>query len=365
MNIAWNNYGWDFGNNAAGYGGGNGYDPLWWENTFNDIKLHGGNCVRIWIHCKAEHNPLFNSSGFCTGLNTNFFNHLDDLLLRAENHNLMVIFCLFDFMLADVGRHDLIKDVHKTQAYINNALKPMVQRYAGKCNLLAWEIINEPEWIMSGVPGAGNHAGAPVTISEMQRFVGMCASVIHRNSSKYVTVGSTSIKWNSTVTPAVQNYWTDAMLRNATSDDPFAYLDFYQIHYYDWMGNSLSPFATLKSYWQLDKPVLIGETGDNGNYNFQQQYNLSYQNGYAGTLMWAYKSGGAAAWNDFKNAMKNFRNNNTSIVDFSCAAVSTTVPVEHSELPKTILIQKGQTLHLSASDFSNSYDFQLLDLYGK
>lgn len=75
-NIAWNNYGWDFG--ISKYG--NGYSPEWWENTFNNIEKFGGNSARIWIHCAGSLNPLFNSEGKCTGLNENLVKDLKNML---------------------------------------------------------------------------------------------------------------------------------------------------------------------------------------------------------------------------------------------------------------------------------------------
>ncbi|MBX9853058.1 MAG: cellulase family glycosylhydrolase [Cytophagaceae bacterium] len=363
-NIAWYNYGWDFGDNAAGFGGGNGYDAVWWENTFTDIESYGGNCVRIWIHCKGEHNPLFDVNGKCSGLNNNFFNNLDNLLQRAEAHNIMVIFCLYDFLVADIGRHDLMTDTSKTKAYINNALIPMVQRYANQCNLIAWEIISEPEWIMNGIPGGGNYAGGPVTITQMQRFVGMCASAIHQYSAKYVTVGSASIRWNASITPAVGNFWSDAALKAAAYNDNNAYLDFYQVHYYDNMGTGLSPYSKTKAAWGFDKPTLVGETGDAGSYTYQQQYDYSYSNGFAGCLMWAYESGGAAAWNDFKDEMKTFRDNNISVVDFDCALLATAHAVEEQNFSMGTLLDEGNAIQINFEKLSGIKNIRLVNVNG-
>lgn len=37
----------------------------------------------------------------------------------------------------------------------------------------------------------------------------MIAEAVHTHSSKYITVGSASLKWNSDVNPSVSNYWSD------------------------------------------------------------------------------------------------------------------------------------------------------------
>ncbi len=143
-NIAWNHFGCDIGSH---YQYGTMYDALWFENMFSDCNVKGINTVRLWIHCDGRGSPEFDANNYVTGLDNNFFIHFDDILRRAENHNIMIIPCLWSFdMTKDYtnvagmygGMHaDLIQDTLKTRSYINNALIPMVQRYANSCNLLA------------------------------------------------------------------------------------------------------------------------------------------------------------------------------------------------------------------------------------
>lgn len=80
----------------------------------------------------------------------------------------------------------------------------MVQGVEEESNLIAWEVCNEPEWIVETYHVA--------TWFELQRFAGLIASAIHNVSSKYVTLGSASLKWNSDVSPAQGNYWKDSAL---------------------------------------------------------------------------------------------------------------------------------------------------------
>lgn len=56
--------------------------------------------------------------------------------------------------------------------------------------VLAWDIINEPEWVM-------NDLKPPNTVSkkEMQCFVGKCAAAIHRKGA-LATVGCARSQWN-------------------------------------------------------------------------------------------------------------------------------------------------------------------------
>jgi hypothetical protein len=155
----------------------------------------------------------------------------------------------------------------------------------------------------------------------MQRFCAMIAAAIHQNSSKMVTVGSASLKWNSDLNPpCVGNLWSDAALQ-AAYNAPGAKLDFYQIHYYDWMNPWYDPYTAGRTpaYWKLDKPVIIGETpaGD-GIHTVADQINSAYANGLAGIMPWSYADtlGGSVGFDKVKNQLKSFRDAHASIVDF-------------------------------------------------
>lgn len=335
-NIPWQYYGADVGTH---YQWGSLYDTNWFDSVFTECENYGINCIRLWIHCDGRANPEF-SNGYVTGLDTNFFSNLDDLFLKANNHNLMVMPCLWSFdMTKDftsvagmyAGLHaDLITDTLKTNSYINNVLIPMVQRYANTCNLLAWEIINEPEWSMN-VSGGGNTTQT-VSASQMQRFVGMQAKAIHQHSTKMVTVGSASLKWNSDKfsinTPCIGNFWNNQKIQTAYNHS-LAYLDFYQIHYYSWMHSPwiFDPINLNypNNYWQLDKPALIGEIGaKDPHYSNSTILSNAYTNNFAGIMFWSMAADSShGSFHDFKNACKNFRDNHVSLVDFNCNSTST------------------------------------------
>ncbi|NLD92615.1 MAG: T9SS type A sorting domain-containing protein [Fibrobacter sp.] len=328
MNVPWNAFGSDAGTH---YQWGALYDSTFFHTLFQQCKEYGVNCVRLWIHCDGRTSPEFDDDGAVSGLDTNFLSNLEDIFRIGEENNVMVMPCLWSFdMTKDFtgsagkygGLHaDLIKDSLKTVSYINNALVPMVKRFANTCNLFAWEIINEPEWSISG-PGTTVQL---VSKKEMVRFCGMIAEAIHANSSKMVTVGSACLKWNSTkIGPAEAHYWSDSSFADAYNK-PGSNLDFYQIHYYDWMFNAewgYDPFQITKTpaYWNLDKPALIGENpGVEGKYTLKQMIDNAYENGYAGIMPWSYDSvDNFGSWNMCKNELKAFHDKHASLIDFSC-----------------------------------------------
>ena len=337
INVPWNQFGSDAGSH---YQWGHLYNSTWFETFFTQCQQYGVNCVRLWIHCDGRTLPEFNDSGYVIGLDPTFLTDFEDILGRGQAHKVMVMPCLWSFdMTKDNtsgagkygGKHsDLIRSVPRTQSYLDNALIPIVKRFAATPNLFAYEIINEPEWSVSDVQAGG--AGDMVTKVEMQRFCGMIASAIHANSNKMVTVGSASLKWCSPrVGPAVLNMWSDSALKAASAGDLKATLDFYQVHYYDWMNNTdwgydpmqLSP-AKTPSWWNLDKPVLVGECpATNGIYTVSQMIANCFANSYCGIMPWSYNANdGAGTWDGVKTQLKAFRDAHPDMVDYTTSTIA-------------------------------------------
>jgi Cellulase (glycosyl hydrolase family 5) len=331
INVPWNAYGSDVGTH---YQWGALYSPSFFTTFFQQCQSYGINCVRLWIHCDGRTSPEFDGNGNVTGLDTNFFSNFDDIFRIAAANNVMIMPCLWSFdMTKDftstagkyAGLHaNLIQDTNKTRSYINNALVPMVKHYANTCNLFAWEIINEPEWSITG-PGNTVQLVSP---QEMERFCAMIAEAIHLNSGKMATVGSACLKWSSLrQPPAEAHYWCDSSFQ-AVYKKPKAVLDFYEIHYYDWMFNAdwgYDPFQDGKTpaYWKLDKPTLIGECpGQAGpNYTVNQMIDSAYAHGYAGIMPWSYNANdGVGTWDACKSQLKAFHDAHASLVNFICNA---------------------------------------------
>jgi hypothetical protein len=335
VNVPWHNYGADVGGGA--------YSSSWFETFFADCQANGVNAVRLWVHCSGWATPEFDGSGNVTGLDATFLSDLDDILARAANHRVMVMPCLWSFDMTQDNNQNgigLIMDQAKTQSYIDHALIPMVTRTANAPALLAWEISNEPEWSVTD---------SQVTKVCLQRFVAMLASAIHANCGKMVTVGSACLKWNSDVSPAEDNWWKESALR-AQYNNAGAHMDFYQIHYYDWMvgsGWAYDPFQPDRnvSYWRLDKPVLVGECpADNtGRYTMQQMLQNAYANDYIGVMFWSYNSDWGGNWSLTKAQLKAMRDAHAGIIDFDPSAVrvaagaSTEPRVSAASRPLTVL----------------------------
>jgi hypothetical protein len=251
--------------------------------------------------------------------------------------------CLWSFDMlrirfgADVTdrNHALLTTEDRLQAYIDNALIPMVEALRGHPGILAWEIFNEPE-------GMSDEFGWPfnrhVPMAAIQRFVNRASGAIKRaDPDALVTNGSWSFRATSDVTAgwdlliegrssgeltagelqSVQiglgeryeyvftlqetaaiydtlrawgrniNYYTDQRLLSV-GGDPDGTLDFYTVHYYRWGNTLLSPFHHDRDYWELDKPLAVTEfyLDDAFGVPWQDMYQTLHDRGYAGALGW-------------------------------------------------------------------------------
>lgn len=312
------------------------YDPNATRAMLRALRQQGANTVRWWLFADGRGAPEFNanSGGAVTGLDANFLPSLANAIQIAAEEDMYLVLNLwsFDMLMADStvsgrgehagGHRDLIVESAKRASFINNALLPMLSYPVGASgytigthpHVLAWDIFNEPEFGINEPPhfAPASDISQPVTLAQMQRFIAELSGAIHRHSNQLTTVGSASMKWNSTgALGAAGNFWSDAAL---TAYDPQGYLDFYQIHYYGWMNGderywSYSPLFIDWYEGQFDKPVVIGEAPANAGGTNRTPTQLLAElraNCYAGAWVWPYFNVGdnTGQWSDAAAAVK-------------------------------------------------------------
>ena len=327
VNVPWNGFGWDFGEHHEW---GRGYDSLYFENIFIELEAHGVNSVRMWVHCDGRANPNFDKDGFVTGLDEGMLEEMDDFLERAKEHNILVIFTLWshDFLedyTNDAGEfaglhQDLIIEVEKTQSYLDKALAPMVQHLNHHCNLLAWEVVSEPEWCMSILGGGTTQQR--ITAKAMQTFVGKCIQVIRENSSQMVTVGSAYPCGNDYDTN--RNYWHETEFEQLGFDCESVNVDFYSFHFFEWMNDGKSVFEHDFSYWDVNKPIVIAEsavkTADKEMLKTgKEQLDYAVENNYAGVMFWSVGAGDEYSdWSVIKDDVFDFSTEKDVAIEINC-----------------------------------------------
>ncbi|MEY4549859.1 MAG: putative retaining b-glycosidase [Pseudomonadota bacterium] len=271
FNIAW----FDFASDV-----GKGIDEARLRQAASDLAKAGGNTLRWWIHTDGSRTPEWgevHGERRVLGPGATFIVDLRRALDIVAEYDVHIVLCLWSFdMLRDNDhRHPPVRDNYRLltedavlDSYIDHALVPMVSALNDHPALLAWELFNEPEnmtedWFKRDKAFYG---GPVPSLAQLQRVQAKMAAAIHRaaNTGQHlalVTTGSKSIgKYNSDVAGGI-NLYRDDRLQAAADGDPLARLDFYEPHYYDNEGDhgAWSVFHHRAAYWQVDKPIVVGE----------------------------------------------------------------------------------------------------------
>jgi hypothetical protein len=128
--------------------------------------------------------------------------------------------------------------------------------------VIAWDVINEPEWCLRGGPLSGRTA---VSFPALQRFLGEAVRCVQGSARQPVTIGCAGTWRLDLVTPLG--------------------LDFYQVHWYDRFGwpALARPVAELGLG---DRAVILGEFAGRST-RIADVLDAAKQAGYAGALVWS------------------------------------------------------------------------------
>ncbi|WP_299252174.1 T9SS type A sorting domain-containing protein [uncultured Aquimarina sp.] len=297
INIAWVNFGKDVGLDPDFQ---TQYHPD--MEKFNEIMTAvsdaGGNVIRWWYHTNGSTNPVFDDDKKVTANPAFFYDDIKSILDLAASKDLKIQICLWSFdMLKDQWNVDaaankkLLTEEIYFQSYIDNALLPLVNEIGDHPGLYAWEIFNEAEGMTVEY---GNHwAGfiERVSIVDVQKFINKTAAAI-RAEQPNVKITNGALGFLTSIDDqekGYENLYSDEKLKEKGGEEK-GYLDFYNIHYYNWAGMDGSPFHNEYNPEKLDKEAVIAEYYPDDTFGVSSVDMIIslMQNGWHGSLLWSW-----------------------------------------------------------------------------
>jgi hypothetical protein len=268
-------YGIDFGANAWRPEGGISQpeERARVDHAFGQLAASGVRYVRWFLLCDGRAGINFTPGGPSTslragrpiGLDDFVFKDIDTAIAMASLHNIRIMFVLLDFLWCDAarttrgvqmgGRADVLNDASSRTALLETVVRPLLERYGDEPQILAWDVINEPEWITT------------VNAADLRAFLADTIALIRSCTIHPVTIGSAGVRWRA-------NY----------SDLD---LDFYQVHWYDSLAHQ-PPLETPVAQLGFDRPVLLGEFPTRGSTRTADEIiEAARTAGYSGAFYWS------------------------------------------------------------------------------
>lgn len=283
-NVPWDNWN-DFGGNI---------DGTFWDETFSELHDKGINSVRVWLTCNGDVGINIDENGYVTGATDQHWSALNLLFALAERHHIYIMATLISFdHFKDQNQNyqawrNMINDNAAIDSYVDNYLKPFLEKFGDNEYLWSIDLCNEPDWVIE------NNECGKQSWDAMGSYFARCAACIHENSEVLVTVGFGMVKYNSEKYNG--DYGSDEFLQGLY-DNENAYLDFYSTHFYEWEAQWYgNPFECSPKDFGLadDKPALLGEmpavamlgAASSTARTLTQCYEDLFANGWNGVMPW-------------------------------------------------------------------------------
>jgi hypothetical protein len=252
VNLPWVRYG-EFGANAWQPAGGlsrrDDLDAL--ATMLGEFRALGVQALRWFVLCDGRAGIRFGRDGEPMGPDDSLYRDFDAALALIRRAGLQLVPVLFDFTwcapqkvvngVQTGGRRQLLARAADRAALIEAVVDPLLARYSGEPSIIAWDVMNEPEWatrrVGTYVPWHG------LSISTMREWLGALVRTVHSRTRHWATIGSASAHW----------LWLVQGLG----------LDVYQTHWYDHLERR-APLATALASTTLDAPAWLGECPTRG-----------------------------------------------------------------------------------------------------
>ena len=298
INYAWKNYAGDFGGIEGWAKEGVASDPEPYRTELRDMAAHGIKVVRWWVWPEFWTDAIsFDANGAPLPLAQVAIDDGLKALELADEAGVRIMFCLFSFDgfrpsresfgIKMTGYRDIVIDTNSRKALMDNVITPFaraLQNSPHRDSLHSWDVINEPEWAVTGINKNGDPSGLGgdrfdpngdlehISHDQMEVFLSDTIKVLRTETPDIpLSIGSAALKWATA--------WKNMDV------------DFYQTHIYDWV-NAFWPYSSSPADFGLDdKPLMMGEYPVEGldNVDHRTMLESSFTNGYAGAIGWDYR----------------------------------------------------------------------------
>jgi hypothetical protein len=275
-NLPWISYGCDFGANAWQMDGGLArpevYAPA--RDLFAGLAEAGAQAVRWFVFADGRAGLRLDGRRRPLGLDARFTRDFDAAVELLRDTGLRAIFVLLDFGwfgpasvvdgVETGGLTSLLAGRSARRRLLDTFFTPVFDRYAEERSILAWDLINEPDWAMTRRPLLRR---GRLSTRLMRAYVRDAATLVHERTTHLATVGLAS----AASLPFVRRLG----------------LDFYQVHWYDHLPPRFHPARDVRLL-SADRPVLLGEFATRGSADSPRAIvEAARRSGYAGAFGWS------------------------------------------------------------------------------
>lgn len=276
VNLPWLQYGCDFGANAWQPDGGlsrpDQRDRL--RRSFARLADRGLVVVRWFLLADGRAGLRFETPSIVRGFDDRFWGDFETGVNEAQRAGVRLVPVLLDFtwcrrrrVLSGVtagGHRGSLAAGAPRQALLERVVLPLFRRCGTAPSILAWDIVNEPEWATWGVGTLDPWAS--VRPSTLRGFIGEVTAAVHAETRQLATVGLASA----------------AGLRLVEHLG----LDVHQVHWYD-RRERKAPLARVPEAAH-DRPLWLGEFPTAGSRRAPSEILSTARTvGYAGAFAWS------------------------------------------------------------------------------
>jgi hypothetical protein len=296
VNLPWVRYG-DFGANAwQPHGGLSCREDLpAIEAQFVTLAARGVRALRWFVLCDGRAGVRFAADGTPLGLDEALGRDVETALGLARRSGLQLVLVLLDFTwcrrgrvhrgVQIGGRGGVLRTPRKRRALLDRVIAPLLERFGDAPEVLAWDLMNEPEWVVFGL---GTWRPWALGRGALRDYLAGGTALVHAHTRHFATVGSASARWLDVVRDLG--------------------LDVYQPHWYDALDRR-APLARPIADLRLDRPAWLGEVPTRGSrLRPDQILEAARQGGYAGAFVWSARAADAHSdWTAALGAIERWR----------------------------------------------------------